>query len=331
MGPDNGSGGNIVGIESDVRECARDEHPSVVMRDMARRRRGNAHVIVFANEKGGVGKSTFAFHCAVALAHLDTRVLALDCDGRQQTLNRLLEARDATVRTLKLALPQPRHAVIDRQSGASLVQEIERVGSDCDFVLIDLPGHDSPLARRVIALADTLVTPVNSSPTDLDALGSVDPIHRRFRHAGPFAEVVKGLRQERLARECGTLDWIVARNRIRRCERRLIASVDRNLATLARNLDFRTIDGLSERLAYRELLPFGLTQHDLRLIPQLGAGRGPALRELHKMIEELRLPQPNSHARRARSPHVEAPVLARAEQKYREALYAATPVQAVPA
>src|SRR5690606_4038430 len=47
----------------------RDEHPSVVLRDLQSRRRPSAHIVTFANEKGGVGKSTFAFHCAVALAH----------------------------------------------------------------------------------------------------------------------------------------------------------------------------------------------------------------------------------------------------------------------
>ena len=80
----------------------RNEHPSVVLRDLATRRRPHGHVIAFANEKGGVGKSTLAFHCALALAHLDMRVLVIDCDRRQQTLNRLLEARDGTVRALKV-------------------------------------------------------------------------------------------------------------------------------------------------------------------------------------------------------------------------------------
>ena len=64
---DGGAGRPFIEAANDER--VRDEHPSVVLRDLATRRRPQAHVIAFANEKGGVGKSTLAFHCAVALAH----------------------------------------------------------------------------------------------------------------------------------------------------------------------------------------------------------------------------------------------------------------------
>src|SRR6187551_804994 len=275
-----------IAVNDDTRSgegVVRDEHPAVVLRDLAGRRRPQGHVIAFANEKGGVGKSTLAFHCALALAHLDLRVLVIDCDRRQQTLNRLLEARDGTVRALKVWLPQTKHVVLEQQSGALLSQEIERVGADCDFVLLDLAGHDSPIARRAIALADTVVTPINCSPTDLDALGRINAVSRRFREAGPFAAIVTALRDERIARGLAPFDWIVAKNRVRRCEHRLLASIDQNLATMARHLGFRLIEGLTERVSYREMLPFGLSQLDLRLIPDLSAPRSANLRELRQL------------------------------------------------
>ncbi len=317
-----------IAMDDYPRDCSssdRDEHPSVVLHDLAGRRRPHGHVIAFANEKGGVGKSTLAFHCALALAHLEMRVLVIDCDRRQQTLHRLLEARDGTVRTLKVDLPQPKHVVLEQQSGALLSQEIERLGAQCDFVLIDLAGHDSPIARRAIALADTVVTPINCSPTDLDALGRINPVSRRFREAGPFAEVVTALRNERLACGLPAFDWVVAKNRIRRSEHRLLASVDANLATIARHLGFRTIDGLTERVGYREMMPFGLIQFDLKLIPDLAAPRSSSLRELHTLIEGLRLPR---RAQPAQVRHVQregAPILARTAQSSREAMAAVLP------
>jgi chromosome partitioning protein len=306
--------------EMDEVDRIRDEHPAVVLQDLERRRRSQAQVIVFANEKGGVGKSTLAFHCAVALTQSGARVLALDCDRRQRTLHQLFEARGGTARTLRIALPTPRHTVLAHPSGAMLIQEMERLGGDCDFVLIDLAWHDSPIARRAIALADTIVTPINCSPADLDALGSINPVTGRLRHAAPFAEVVTALREERLARGGSAFDWVVAKNRVRHCEHRLLTLVNRNLGTMAERLGFRALAGLAERVGYRDLLPFGLTQLDLRFIPDIGAARSANLRELRELIDGLHLRMPAPSAQPARTSKPAAPVLAHAAESYRQAL-----------
>ncbi len=315
----------IDGAAGEGRE--REEVASVVMHDLKGRRLPQGHVITFANEKGGVGKSTLAFHTAVALAHLDMRVLVVDCDRRQQTLHRLLDARDGTARTLRNNIPRPRHFVLEKQSGALLAQEIDRVGVGCDFVIIDLAGADSPIARRAIAMADTVVTPVNCSPADLDALGWMNPVTRRFRQAGPFTEVVAALRAERAALGKPAFDWVVAKNRVRHCEHRLLASVDRNLATMSRHLGFRMIEGLTERVTYREMLTFGLTQLDLRLMPELGKPRSANLKELRRLIEGLRLPRPERTRNKVPRPAV-ASVLSSSARSYREAVSTTVPMRA---
>jgi len=315
----------------DVRRAAaaewptRDEHASVIVRDIAARRRPNGHVIVFANEKGGVGKSTLAFQCALALAHRGHRVVTIDCDRRQQTLQRFLEARDGAIRTLRVNLPRPKHIALETPSGAMLLQELERAERHYDFVVIDLAGHDSPIARRAIALADTVVTPVNCSSADLDSLGSMHPISKRLRRAGPFAETVMQLREERVRRDLGAFDWVVVKNRVRHCERRLNAAADRNLATLARHLGFRLVAGLTERLTYRELLPFGLSHLDLKFLPRLLRPQSAPLKEFLRFMDALDLPEPGEGAAVAKSLPA-APVLARTVERYREALRAATAV-----
>ena len=313
-------------LDLDWEDALRNEAPSVVLHDLLGRKLPNAHLVVFANEKGGVGKSTLAFHCALALAHLGKRVLAIDCDRRQQTLRHLLEARDGTMRALKVDLPRPSHAVLDKQSGALLLQEIERLGRDCDFILIDLPGHDSPVARRAIALANTIVTPVNCSPADIHGLGSVNPVNHQLRKAAPFAELIVAMRAERIVSGLDPFDWVVVKNRIRRCELRLILSADRDLATMARDLGFRFINGLTERLIYRELLPFGLSHSDLRLIPGLGRTRSVHALELQQLLEGLDLPQ-SAGGRPAGGKRTtkRAPVSPRTSEGYRDALYAAVP------
>lgn len=324
MALDGKQGGYDIGSEARVRE----EQPAVVLANVLSRRRPPAHIVTFANEKGGVGKSTFAFHCAVALAHRAMKVLVIDCDRRQQSLHRFLEARDGTARALKIPLPRPHHLVLEKQSGALLLQEIERAGRDWDYILIDLAGQDSPIARRAIALADTLVTPINCSPTDLDALGRINPVSRHFRHAGPFADVVAELRAERLSRGLTGFDWVVAKNRVRHCEHRLLASIDANLATISRHLGFRTVEGLTERVAYRELLPFGLTQLDLRYIHDLGAARATNLREMRDMIESLQLPCFDARRPVTTLGKLCAPVRERTAQNYREAMSASIAMRA---
>jgi chromosome partitioning protein len=306
----------------DAADRVREEHPAVVLRDLEGRRHPRGHIIAFANEKGGVGKSTLAFHTAIALAHEGLKVLVVDCDRRQQTIHRLLEARDGTARTLKVELPRPKHFALERQSGALLCQEIDRVGPESDVVVIDLAGSDSPIARRGIALADTVVTPVNCSHADLDPIGRINPVSHKFKQAGPFAAVVAELRAQRVAMGQDAFDWIVVKNRMRSCEQRLIASANQSLATMAKALDFRLAQGLTERVAYRDLLPFGLAHLDLKMIPALGKLRATHAREMRQLVADLRLPEFGAQEeRKAAKP---APVLEERERNFRESLYAAT-------
>lgn len=270
------------------------EHPRVVVGDVASRPRSGAKVIVVANEKGGVGKSTVAFHLSVALADTGHKVLVVDLDRRQQTLTRALMARAGTARRLKVRMPQPRHVLLQQQSGAQLCQEIARLGWDCDYVVIDGPGHDSSVTRRAIAMADLLVSPVNSSFVDLDLLGRFHPVTGRLLGPGCFAEMVGELRAERAARGLPTLDWLVLQNRKRRETSHNQDKVDSALRRLAPKLDFRLGAGLFERVAYRELFPLGLTHLDLRRIPELARSKPIATGEVMQLLDDLDLEEGNS-------------------------------------
>lgn len=278
------------------------EHPAVTLRAVCSRPRPRAHVIVFANEKGGVGKSTLAFHTAVALAHAGYKVLAIDLDRRQCSLETAFGNRDATARSLQVALPRPHHIVLHKPSGAMLNQEINRVGTQCDIVLIDVAGHDSAIARYAIAMADTLVTPVNSSAVDLDLMGKFSPVTRRLKKPGHFAMLVNDLRGERARLGLPQLDWVVVKNRVRSTELRQQAWVDNALRQLAPKIGIRLGAGFSERVAYRELFPFGLTHLDLRLIPGLGPSRPSAGNEILGLVADLALPQPGNLTQAGNAP-----------------------------
>src|SRR3954451_19684076 len=117
------------------------------------------HFIVFANEKGGTGKSTTAVHTAVALAASGQRVAALDLDSRQRTMTRYFENRDATMRRIETQLPHAAYEVLEDHSEAGLLTAIERLSADADVIVVDTPGRDDEVARAAILKADTLVTP----------------------------------------------------------------------------------------------------------------------------------------------------------------------------
>src|SRR6476660_6277458 len=133
------------------------------------------HFIVFANEKGGTGKSTTAVHTAIALAASAHRVAALDLDGRQRTMTRYLENRDATIRRLEKDLPRASSEVLEEHSEDGLTAAIGRLAELADVIVIDTPGRDDAVAKAAILKADTLVTPMNDSFVDLDLIGQVHP------------------------------------------------------------------------------------------------------------------------------------------------------------
>ena len=249
------------------------------------------HFIVFANEKGGTGKSTTAVHTAVALASAGRSVAAIDLDARQRTLARYLENRQETERRRSIRLATPRFETIDSADPAVIENRIDSLSREVEFIIIDTPGRDDPLARASIARSDTLVTPINDSFVDLDLIGQVDPDNYKVQRPSFYAELVWQARKLRAMRDGGTVDWVVLRNRLQHLEARNMRRVAAALAELSKRVGFRVIPGLSERVIYRELFPKGLTLLDLGAIGEdAGLAHVAARGELRELIAGLQLP-----------------------------------------
>lgn len=287
----------MIDVMNGSRKASIEEHASVVAGDIASRPKFSAKVITFANEKGGVGKSTLAFHCAIALAARGQRVVAIDLDRRQKTLSRILQYREGTATNLDVHLPMPAYGVLERPFTAQLWQEIARLDARADFVVIDAAGADSPIFRRAITMADTLVTPVNSSFLDLELLGQHSPVTGLVSHTGCFGELVGSLREAKQVAGLGPIDWIVIKNRVRSAERRQTERIDAALDKLAIRNDFRIGRGLSERVAFRELVQFGLTHLDLPHLPGMARVKANTSREIEQLIEDLALEMATHQAR----------------------------------
>ena len=248
------------------------------------------HIIVFANEKGGVGKSTSAFHTCIALCNAGERVAALDVDLRQLTLHRALWARMESATEYGVKLPGPEQIMLAQQNENELEEKLRIARIHSSFIIIDVGGHDSPIARRAIFMADTIVTPVNDSFIDLDMLGRIDPRTGELKTLGTFARLVEHLKEPGMALRQKPIDWVVMQNRSRSLGTKNERKVRDALTKIAPIAGFRLVPGLRERVTYRELFPLGLTLFDLDAIPDLGRAQPAAREEIWAMLRSLNLP-----------------------------------------
>ena len=259
------------------------------------------HRIVFANEKGGTGKSTTAVHTAVALAYQGARVAAIDLDPRQRTLHRYLENRAETQRRRGITLPTAQFAVFGGDTIAQLDALTAELSAGADFVIFDTPGRDDPFARHAATEADTLVTPLNDSFVDFDLIGQVDAETFKVRKLSFYAELIWEARKKRAMAtiqdgqkhgQRRDMDWVVVRNRTQHTEARNMRRLDAALTELSKRVGFRVAGGLSERVIYRELFPSGLTLLDKGQLGELGTSHLVARQELRSLIAALALPSP---------------------------------------
>jgi chromosome partitioning protein len=269
---------------------------------------------VLGNEKGGSGKSTTAFHIAVALLKAGQRVATIDLDARQKSLTHYVENRAAWARRTGLLLELPHHIHValgaSMHIGENEVSEFEQfsqaittVERSFDFVVIDTPGTDNYLMRLAHSMADTLITPINDSFVDFDVLGTVDPATYWVTGESHYAKMVREARRHRRQVDGASTDWIVVRNRLSLLSSRNKQLIAEGLNTLASTVGFRAVDGFAERVVYRELFPRGLTALDDLNSETLGTrpnmAHVTAREEVMNLLRHLKLPLDERGRRRA--------------------------------
>jgi chromosome partitioning protein len=119
------------------------------------------HVLVIANQKGGVGKSTTAANLAVAAeAARKGPAVLIDTDP-QGTLSAWWNAREAET---------PAFSPTTIKELPEKLQGLKAAGYA--LAVIDTPPAITDAIRAVVAMADLVVIPVRPSPHDLRAVGS---------------------------------------------------------------------------------------------------------------------------------------------------------------
>tara|TARA_R110002110_G_scaffold110951_4_gene276421 strand:+ start:5123 stop:5974 length:852 start_codon:yes stop_codon:yes gene_type:complete len=231
-------------------------------------------VLVFANEKGGTGKSTLAFHTIVSLLQFGYSVGCIDTDVRQATLTRYLANRASTAQRGDGNLLLPRHVGLDEKQGAGTddpvggpamvdgAKEALRGLADCDFVVIDTPGSANALARFAVTNADTLISPINDSYIDIDVIANLDMQKREVVGPSHFTRIVWEASNRRIAAGLPPTDWIVLRNRLTHIGSRNKHDIADLMEKLAKRVGFRSAPGFGERTVYRELFHTGVTVLD---------------------------------------------------------------------
>jgi chromosome partitioning protein len=119
------------------------------------------HVLTFASQKGGSGKTTLAGHVAVQAARSgDDRVCLIDTDP-QGSLADWWNARESET-------PEFVHTHADQ-----LVQDLDALAAmGVDLVIVDTPPAITATITQVIAVSDLVVIPTRPSPHDLRAAGA---------------------------------------------------------------------------------------------------------------------------------------------------------------
>lgn len=186
------------------------EDVAVVLEEMAARRPRDARVIVLANQKGGVGKTTSALNLGYALSRSGRRVLLVDMDPQATaTMGLLAEGAVEAYRQGRTMahvilggtpLPQivvradgeptpgrvasfdiaPSHIELSETDGrrepgfdVSLREALEPCRKDYDFIVIDAPPNLGMLTWMALAAADEVIIPVRTEPYDTMGVGLI--------------------------------------------------------------------------------------------------------------------------------------------------------------
>lgn len=252
-------------------------------------------VLVFANEKGGTGKSTLSFHAIVSLLRCGYSVGSIDADVRQGTLSRYLENRAATSGGHNGLLALPDHTRLgapgDQDEEALVVQAQNVLAgfADRDFVVIDTPGTVNSLTRFAVSNADTLVSPINDSYVDIDVIAELNMAKREVVGPSQFTRLVWEASNRRVADGLAPTDWMILRNRLTHIDSRNKRDIADLMHKLSTRIGFRSAAGFGERAIYRELFHSGLTVMDAQpnLSRALPPSHAAAASEMTQLLREI--------------------------------------------
>jgi len=129
--------------------------------------------IVFANPKGGVGKSTSTVILATQLALAKASVTIIDADRNKPIASWSRRAKIPDGIT-----------VLQATSETTILDEIDNAAAKTGFVLVDLEGTASMMVGLAISSADLVIIPVQGSMLDAEqAITAANVVRQQARAA----------------------------------------------------------------------------------------------------------------------------------------------------
>ncbi|MEX1208198.1 MAG: AAA family ATPase [Acidimicrobiia bacterium] len=163
--------------------------------------RSRATVVAFANQKGGVGKSTTAINLAAALATMGEQVLVIDCDPQSNATSGLGVDRRTVVKSVydvilgeagldEVILPTAMDRLFVAPSSIDLAAAeielvarfsrerqmaiaIEKLERAFDLVFIDCPPSLGLITVNALTAADEVIIPIQAEYYALEGLSQL--------------------------------------------------------------------------------------------------------------------------------------------------------------
>lgn len=137
-------------------------------------------IIVIANSKGGVGKSTIAVHLAVWLHEQGHRVILADCDMQHSSSQWLAETAPE-IQSVRMSNPD------------DIIEAMRELNQQADYIVADGPGSNSEISRALLCRGDFAFVPCKASMLEVRALSQATKVVRQvqeMRNGRPFTTII---------------------------------------------------------------------------------------------------------------------------------------------